>query len=214
MLYESPRLRLEARYRIATLALDLAGGARAALADLDAALAVVQARPGLDVLVLHPRGGCDGAEVADLGQRVTRRLSRLDAVTVAFLDGPCLGAALELALACDYRVAVGSAATRLGFAQVRAGAAPCWGGTVRLPRLVGLRAALDLLLTGRKLSAAQARDAGLVDCAAGPRLANVTLDRFVLARQASGRKPRRRRRWADRLPGRCAWLLRRTEAWP
>src|SRR5438874_6293267 len=111
MLYESPRLRLEARYRIATLALDLAGGARAALADLDAALTVVQAHPGLDVLVLHPRGGCDGA-AAELGQRVSWRLSRLDPVTVAFLDGPCLGPVLELALACDYRVAVGSAATR------------------------------------------------------------------------------------------------------
>src|SRR4051812_23137967 len=181
MLYESARVRLSTDYRIATLALDLAGNQRAALQDLDAALRIVQGRPAIDVLAL--RGltgglgvGFDGLndpETASVGQRVAERLAKLGPITVAWIDGPCLGAALELGLACDYRVVAGRPMSRLGFPQVRAGAIPCWGATVRLPRLIGLTRALDLLLEGRKLSAAQALAAGLVDRAFGPRIAGV-----------------------------------------
>ena len=118
--------------------------------------------------------------------------------------------ALELALACDVRVAVGDAATRLGFPQVASGATPCWGGTVRLPRLIGLRAAIDLLVSGRKVSAAQARSLRLVDYAFPPSTARAECDKLLLDLQADGRKPRHRRPWLDYVPVRQR-LLR--QAW-
>ncbi len=209
MLYESPHLSLVAEYGIATLTL-LKPLGDAALTDLATALDIAHARPGLDVFVLTG----NGSPVAEppnaaLGQRVARRLAALDCVTLAVLDGPWLGGSLELALACDYRAAVGSAQTRLGFPQVRAGRVPCWGGTVRLPRRIGLRRALRLLFSGRKLSAAQALAAGLVDRAFGPRLAAVGCDRFILDLQASGQKSRCRRRLRDRLPWRREAILTR-----
>jgi 3-hydroxyacyl-CoA dehydrogenase/enoyl-CoA hydratase/3-hydroxybutyryl-CoA epimerase len=232
MLYESPHLRLATEYRIATLTLSGAGGernvlGRAALADLDTALAIAQEHPALDVLVLRSDtaaglgAGADlaefagradpyeAAELARLGQRVAWRLAAMAPVTAAFIDGPCLNGALELALACDWRVAVGGPTTRLGFRHIMYGAIPCWGGTVALPRLVGLRSALDLFLTGRKLSAAQALDSGLVDRAVGQRLAAVHLDTFVMDLQESGAKRRRGLRLLDRLPWRCRFLLHR-----
>src|SRR5438045_3806334 len=110
MLYETARVRLSTDYRIATLALDLSVAVRAALDDLDAALRIVQGRPVIDVLVLRGFAGglgtgFDGVgdpATAELGQRVAERLANLGPITVAWIDGPCLGGALELALACDY----------------------------------------------------------------------------------------------------------------
>src|SRR5262245_51910228 len=180
MLFQTAHLRLASQYRIATLTIDAAVLSRAALADLSTALGLVERRPGLDVLIVRglctgpaPEDRADPAEVAALGQRVADRLAALDATTLAYIDGPCRGGALELALACDYRAAAGGPRTRLGFPGPRAGAVPCWGGTARLPRLVGLKRALDLFLSGRTLSAAQALAVGLVDRAFGPRLAEV-----------------------------------------
>ena len=109
------------------------------------------------------------------------------------------------------RVAVGNATTRLGFPQVTAGAIPCWGGTVWLPRLVGLRRAMDLFLSGRKLGAAQARAIGLIEYAFPPSTARAECGRLILDLQAVGRKPASRRPLLDRLPGRRQRLLRR--AW-
>ncbi|HEX4588673.1 MAG TPA: 3-hydroxyacyl-CoA dehydrogenase NAD-binding domain-containing protein [Gemmataceae bacterium] len=232
MLYESAHVSLATEYRIATLTISGAGVdrplvSRSVLRDLDAALAVAERHQGIDVLVLRGdrpgafSAGPDLAElaadpaaasaVAALGQQVAARLAGLDAITVAEIDGPCRGGALELALACDLRLAAGHAGTRLGFPQVACGATPCWGGTVRLPRLVGLARALDMFLKGTKLSAAQARSAGLVQFAFPPSISRVEMDRLVLELQAAGKKPSPRRVWIDRLPGRRNWLLRR--AW-
>ncbi len=230
MLYESAHVTLVAEYRIATLTVTGDGDrpllSRALLDEIDAALEVAQRHFGLDVILLRGESGAFGAGLdlgevaadpaaaaatAALGQRVAGRLAALDAITVADIDGPCLGGALELALACDVRIAAGSATTRLGFPQVPCGAVPCWGGTVRVPRLVGLARALDLFLSGRKLSAAQARAIGLVQYAFPPTTARVQCDRLVLDLQAAGRKPRPRQHWLDMVPGRRHRLLRR--AW-
>jgi 3-hydroxyacyl-CoA dehydrogenase/enoyl-CoA hydratase/3-hydroxybutyryl-CoA epimerase len=79
------------------------------------------------------------------------------------IHGLCLGGGTELALACRYRVASDDASTRIGLPEVKLGIYPGWGGSVRLPRLVGAPAAMDVMLTGRNLSASAAKAIGLVD---------------------------------------------------
>ena len=82
---------------------------------------------------------------------------------VAAIHGACLGGGLETALACRYRVASDDPKTVVGLPEVMLGLIPGAGGTQRLPRLIGLRAALDLILTGRSLKAPRALRAGIVD---------------------------------------------------
>ena len=90
------------------------------------------------------------------------RLAALPVPTVAAIDGVCLGGGTELALACDSRVASEEPRTQIGLPEVLLGIIPGFGGTTRLPRLIGLSAALDLILTGRALDARRAEKAGLV----------------------------------------------------
>lgn len=98
------------------------------------------------------------------GQRVFGQLAQLKIPTVALIKGFCLGGGLELALACRYRIAIDDSNTRLGLPEVKLGIHPGWGGTVRLPRLLGAVNALQLILTGKMLSAKAAEKIGLVDC--------------------------------------------------
>ena len=97
------------------------------------------------------------------GQQVFQRIAELGCPTVAAIHGYCMGGGTELALACRYRVASDDPSTRIGLPEVKLGIYPGWGGSVRLPRLIGAPAAMDLMLTGRTLSATAARSAGLVD---------------------------------------------------
>jgi len=214
MLLETANLRLTTQYRVATLTIDAAELSHAVWGDLEAALDVVERLPGLDVFVLRAARGLPNAAASPrpaIGQRAADRLAALEATTVAFIDGPWLGAPLELALACDFRVASGGPKTRLGLPAIRSGITPRCGGTVRLPRLIGLRRALDLFLTGRKLSAAQALAIGLVDRAFGPRLADIHLAAFVLELQTSHAKPWRRS-FVGSLPGARTLMLRTARA--
>ncbi|MBI5612400.1 MAG: enoyl-CoA hydratase/isomerase family protein [Gammaproteobacteria bacterium] len=103
------------------------------------------------------------AELARTGQRLFDRIEALPYPTVAVIHGNCLGGGLELALACTYRVAREDEGTRLGLPEVRLGIHPGFGGSVRLPRLIGHLPALDLMLTGRAVSSRAARRLGLVD---------------------------------------------------
>jgi 3-hydroxyacyl-CoA dehydrogenase/enoyl-CoA hydratase/3-hydroxybutyryl-CoA epimerase len=96
-------------------------------------------------------------------QAVLDELAWLPCTTVAAINGAALGAGLELALACDYRVAMDAPSVSLGQPEVNLGLIPAGGGTQRLPRLVGLQRALDLILSGRRLNASRARRAGLLD---------------------------------------------------
>lgn len=97
------------------------------------------------------------------GHRVFARLAALKMPTVAAIHGHCMGGGLEISLACRYRIATNDPKTRLGVPEVKLGIQPGWGGTARLPHLVGAPAAFDMMLTGRSLSAANARAIGLVD---------------------------------------------------
>lgn len=119
---------------------------------------------GADVnSIAHVGDAAAGADGARAGQAVFSRIAALAVPTVAALDGVCLGGGTELALACDYRVAADHSTTRIGLPEVQLGILPAWGGTTRLPRLVGLRAALDLMLSGKPATVSKARRIGLVD---------------------------------------------------
>ncbi|MFT4256815.1 MAG: 3-hydroxyacyl-CoA dehydrogenase NAD-binding domain-containing protein [Pseudoxanthomonas sp.] len=97
------------------------------------------------------------------GQAVFQKLAELPCPTVAAIHGFCMGGGTEISLACRYRVASSDASTRIGLPEVQLGIFPGWGGSARLPRLVGAPAAMDMMLTGRALSASAARAIGLVD---------------------------------------------------
>ncbi len=158
---------------------------RAVLEDLNATLAVIErARPkGVVVWSAKKNGFVAGADISEFtkitdatqgyelvraGQQVFERLERLPCPTVAALHGFALGGGLELALACRYRVAADDERVSLGFPEVQLGIHPGFGGTVRSPRLIGGRAALDLMLTGRPVRAKRALALGLVDRLAPP----------------------------------------------
>ena len=104
------------------------------------------------------------------GQDVFQRLAELPCPTVAAIHGFCMGGGTEIALACRFRVASNDASTRIGLPETQLGIFPGWGGSARLPRLVGAPAAMDMMLTGRALSASAARGIGLVDKVVEPAL--------------------------------------------
>jgi len=150
------------------------------LAELGRVLAqVVRLRPrGLVLRSAKPDGFSPGADIGEfarlagaaealahcqLGQALFTALAQLPMPTVAMIHGPCLGGGLELALACRRRVASDAPGTRLGLPEVRLGIHPGFGGSVRLTDLLGPAPALDLMLSGRQLSARAALRMGLVD---------------------------------------------------
>jgi enoyl-CoA hydratase len=104
--------------------------------------------------------GPAGRERHELESGVARRLAELPMPTIAAIEGNALGGGLELALCCDIRIA--SERARLGLPEVRLAVTPGAGGTQRLPRVVGLARAKELILTGRVLTAAEAERIGLV----------------------------------------------------
>jgi len=103
------------------------------------------------------------ADAIARGQDVFQRIADLPFRTVAAIHGFCMGGGTEIALACCYRVASDDASTRIGLPEVKLGIFPGWGGSVRLPRLIGAPAAFDLMLTGRAVTAKAAKAMGLVD---------------------------------------------------
>ncbi|HUF76063.1 MAG TPA: 3-hydroxyacyl-CoA dehydrogenase NAD-binding domain-containing protein [Longimicrobiales bacterium] len=98
-----------------------------------------------------------------MGQAVFNDLAAMPIPTVAAVHGACVGGGLELALACRYRFLSDSKHTSVQFPEVMLGILPAWGGTTRLPRLVGLQASLDMLLAGRKRDARAAKRLGIAD---------------------------------------------------
>jgi 3-hydroxyacyl-CoA dehydrogenase/enoyl-CoA hydratase/3-hydroxybutyryl-CoA epimerase len=97
------------------------------------------------------------------GQALFDRLERFRKPVVAAIHGACLGGGLEWALACHYRIASGDPKTSLGLVEVQIGLIPGGGGTQRLPRLVGIQTALDMILAGKTFKARKALKVGLVD---------------------------------------------------
>lgn len=98
-----------------------------------------------------------------LGHRIFTKISQLPFPSIALIDGACLGGGCELALACTYRIATDNPKTSIGLPEVSLGIIPGWGGTQRLPRLVGLAEGLNLILTGKPVKGEKAYKLHLVD---------------------------------------------------
>src|SRR5687767_6062626 len=121
---------------------------------------------GADIAELAKMGPVDGIEVSRLGQRVFRQIELSRKPVIAAVNGFALGGGCELALACHLRVA--STTARFGLPEVKLGIIPGYGGTLRLPRIVGKGRALELILTGEMINAAEAHRIGLVNRIAAP----------------------------------------------
>jgi len=148
---------------------------------------------GADLQMLLGIGEASEARsLAEASQRIQRRIAALRPVTVAAIHGACLGGGLELAMAFDGRVASRHDKTRLGLPEVQLGLLPGGGGTQRLPRLVGIDTALDLLLTGRQVDAGYARRKGLVD---EPVPREILIEAAVQRGRELARRPRREPLW-------------------
>jgi 3-hydroxyacyl-CoA dehydrogenase/enoyl-CoA hydratase/3-hydroxybutyryl-CoA epimerase len=187
---------------------------RETLEELESHLATLEKETGIRGLILisaKPKIFIAGADLnafardtsehalgdmVDRGHRIFTRLSRLKIPSVAAVHGMCLGGGLEVALACDWRVATLDKATKLGLPETQLGILPAWGGSTRLPRLIGLPAALGLILTGKQLAGAQALKAGVVD--------EVTHAEYLLdaARRlvSRGKRPASQARWSNTFP--------------
>jgi enoyl-CoA hydratase len=116
---------------------------------------------GADIGELAGMAGLSGEAFSRRGQDVFRAIERMRKPVVAAVNGFALGGGLELALACHLRVASENA--RFGLPEVKLGIIPGYGGTVRLPRLVGRGRALQMILTGEAIEAAEAQRIGLVN---------------------------------------------------
>ncbi|MDB5307010.1 MAG: fadJ 1 [Gemmataceae bacterium] len=120
------------------------------------------------------------------GLRVLEKLEALPFPTCAAIDGAALGGGLEVALACDYRLAGTNPKVQFGLPEVKLGLIPGWGGTQRLPRVVGLKPAAGMLTTGTSLTGAQAEDAGLMGVQSVPDLIEATAGFLVELQLAGG----------------------------
>ncbi|MBP9591170.1 MAG: enoyl-CoA hydratase/isomerase family protein [Steroidobacteraceae bacterium] len=152
---------------------------RAAMEELDARLAELALLAPRGLVIASAKSGfIAGADVSEFAQvaspeeavpfiraahAVLDRLERLPFPTVAAINGYCLGGGLELAMACRHRVCIDDPKTVLGLPEVMLGIHPGFGGTVRAVRLVGVTAAMDMMLTGRNLRPGQALRIGLLD---------------------------------------------------
>ncbi len=117
---------------------------------------------GADLKSLRSGSTMKLEHLIDLGQSTFNRLAALPMRKIALIHGACVGGGLELALACDVRIASDCEHTRLGLPETQIGLIPAWGGSTRLPKLLGLPKALDLIITGKLLKSTEAKRVGLV----------------------------------------------------
>ena len=165
---------------------------------------------GADLHALETLGGDELRKFIELGQDVFSRIAALRLPTVAAIHGACVGGGYELCLACQWRIATADRATKIGLPETQLGILPAWGGSTRLPRLIGVPGALDIILGGKTLPAKAALRRGMIDDIAPREL----LLEASLKWMREG-KPRRRRLQAiDRVTAAVAAPLarRRMEA--
>jgi 3-hydroxyacyl-CoA dehydrogenase/enoyl-CoA hydratase/3-hydroxybutyryl-CoA epimerase len=132
------------------------------------ALVLISRKPGIFIAgadvneIAKAEKGAD-AELVRGPHRTFNKLANLPFPTVAAIDGACVGGGCETVLSMDWRLASDSPKTQIGLPEIKLGILPAWGGTTRLPRMIGLAGALDIILGGKVLDARRAKKAGLVD---------------------------------------------------
>ncbi|WP_290637401.1 fatty acid oxidation complex subunit alpha FadJ [Aquisalimonas sp.] len=153
---------------------------------------------GADIEMLQAcRSAEEVTELSRAGQAFFDRIANLNVPVVAAINGMCLGGGLELALACHGRVCTDADKTALGVPEVMLGLLPGSGGTQRLPRLVGIQAALDMALTGKQIRPAKAKRMGLVDDVVPEPILEDAAIRMVRKLQGGKRNSKRRRTWME-----------------
>lgn len=110
------------------------------------------------------------SKAVEAGQRIFCELEDLPMPTIAAIHGACAGGGCEFALACDYRICTDDKSTRIGLPETKLGIIPGFGGCVRLPRVIGLPAAFDIILAGKLLDGNRALKCGLVDKLVNPNI--------------------------------------------
>lgn len=134
------------------------------------------------------------------GQQLFQRLSQLPLVTVAAIDGICVGGGAELAVWCDRRVMSDNPKSEIGFPEVKLGLYPGWGGTVRVPRIVGMALAIEMITSGEPVDSQAAYKMGLAsDVVPAERLQAAAIN-LIRAEQLSGEFRRDRERWSQAMP--------------
>ncbi|KTQ50707.1 enoyl-CoA hydratase-related protein, partial [Enterobacter cancerogenus] len=163
-------------------------------------LVFISAKPdnfiaGADInMIARAQSAQEAEALARQGQQVMAEIHALPIPVIAAIHGACLGGGLELALACHSRICTDDAKTVLGLPEVQLGLLPGSGGTQRLPRLVGVSTALEMILTGKQLRARQALKAGLVDEVVPQAiLLDAAVERALKGRQAKRPLPVRER---------------------
>jgi enoyl-CoA hydratase len=116
---------------------------------------------GLDLKSVRGISAVDGMNLSLLGQKLTKKIEELRKPVIAAINGYALGGGLEMALSCDLRIASENA--RMGQTELNVGLIPGWGGTQRLPRLVGRAMAKELIFTGKMIDAKTAKQLGLLN---------------------------------------------------
>ena len=140
---------------------------------------------GADIRMLRAvTHALEASELSRAGQAALAVLAGFRVPVVAAIHGACLGGGLEVALACSARVATNHEKTKLGLPEVQLGVLPALGGTQRLPRLIGVQNALDLLLTGKQIDGKRALGMGLIDELVPPSILLEVAVRLALARAA------------------------------
>ena len=172
------------------------------LRELDQTFGQLEADDAVRVIILTASGkffcpGADIKELADLntmhqgselsgrGQALLNRIERFDKPVIAAINGACLGGGLELAMACHMRVA--AAGTLLGLPEIKLGLIPGFGGTQRLPRIIGPSKAAELILTGETINSEEALTWGLVNRVVPPEEVLLTAQKLAGMIMAKGR---------------------------
>jgi 3-hydroxyacyl-CoA dehydrogenase/enoyl-CoA hydratase/3-hydroxybutyryl-CoA epimerase len=128
---------------------------------------------GADLNIIQAIEDSDAAtRLAERGQALCRRIESLSSPSIAVVHGACMGGGLELAMACDYIVAVEDGKTKLALPEIKIGIHPGFGGCVRLPKRVGWPKAIEMILTGRPVDARRAKRIGLAQLACHPEQVN------------------------------------------
>ncbi len=127
------------------------------------------------------------------GQDILNMVEDLPIPTIAAVNGACMGGGCEFILACDYRIASEDSSTKIGLPEIQLGILPGFGGTQRMPRAIGLQAALDVILAGKSVNAKKALKMGLVDKMVHPNLLEEQAMKWAKEIIASGAKKRRKK---------------------